>query len=32
MDLTGEVPQVLRHGAIPMEKLRDVVPDITEGA
>ena len=28
VDATGEVPQVLRAGAIPFEKLRDVVPDI----
>ncbi|WP_305789561.1 L-threonylcarbamoyladenylate synthase [Symbioplanes lichenis] len=28
VDVTGEVPQVLRAGAIPLEKLRDVVPDI----
>ena len=30
VDLTGEVPQLLRAGAIPVEKLRDVVPDIVE--
>ncbi|NBE80482.1 threonylcarbamoyl-AMP synthase [Micromonospora sp. NEAU-HG-1] len=30
VDLTGEVPRVLRAGAIPFEKLRDVVPDIVE--
>ncbi|GAB3518897.1 L-threonylcarbamoyladenylate synthase [Phytohabitans suffuscus] len=28
VDLTGEVPRVLRNGAIPFEKIRDVVPDI----
>ena len=28
VDVTGEVPRVLRAGAIPLEKLRDVVPDI----
>jgi L-threonylcarbamoyladenylate synthase len=28
VDVTGEVPRVLRDGAIPLEKLRDVVPDI----
>ncbi|WP_422774618.1 L-threonylcarbamoyladenylate synthase [Plantactinospora sp. WMMC1484] len=28
VDVTGEVPRVLRQGAIPLEKLRDVVPDI----
>ncbi|MGC4803465.1 L-threonylcarbamoyladenylate synthase [Micromonospora sp. DT233] len=28
VDLTGEVPRVLRDGAIAFEKLRDVVPDI----
>jgi L-threonylcarbamoyladenylate synthase len=28
VDVTGEVPQVLRDGAVPYEKLRDVVPDI----
>ncbi|MEH1125070.1 L-threonylcarbamoyladenylate synthase [Micromonospora sp. CPCC 206061] len=28
VDLTGEVPKVLRDGAVPLEKLRDVVPDI----
>jgi len=28
VDVTGEVPRVLRDGAIPFEKLRDVVPDI----
>ncbi|MEV6489635.1 L-threonylcarbamoyladenylate synthase [Actinoplanes sp. NPDC051633] len=28
VDVTGDVPRVLRTGAIPLEKLRDVVPDI----
>ena len=28
IDVTGEVPRVLRAGAIPLEKLRDVVPGI----
>ena len=28
IDVTGEAPRVLRAGAIPLEKLRDVVPDI----
>jgi L-threonylcarbamoyladenylate synthase len=28
VDVTGDVPQVVRTGAIPWEKLRDVVPDI----
>jgi L-threonylcarbamoyladenylate synthase len=28
VDVTGEVPTVLRSGAIPLEKLRDVIPDI----
>lgn len=28
VDLTGEVPRVLRPGALPVEKLRDVVPTI----
>ena len=28
VDLTGEVPRLLRAGAIPLEKLREVVPDI----
>ncbi|RGC70327.1 Threonylcarbamoyl-AMP synthase [Micromonospora sp. MW-13] len=30
VDLTGDVPRVLRAGAIPFKKLRDVVPDIVE--
>jgi tRNA threonylcarbamoyl adenosine modification protein (Sua5/YciO/YrdC/YwlC family) len=29
VDVTGDVPIVRRPGAIPFEKLRDVVPDIT---
>ena len=28
VDVTGDVPTVRRAGAIPLEKLRDVVPDI----
>ncbi len=28
IDVTGEVPRVLRAGAIPLEKLHDVVPDL----
>jgi tRNA threonylcarbamoyl adenosine modification protein (Sua5/YciO/YrdC/YwlC family) len=28
VDVTGDVPTVLREGALPIEKLRDVVPDI----
>ncbi len=28
VDVTGEVPKLLRAGAIPLEKLRDVVPSI----
>lgn len=28
VDVTGDVPRVLRGGAVPYEKLRDVVPDI----
>jgi tRNA threonylcarbamoyl adenosine modification protein (Sua5/YciO/YrdC/YwlC family) len=28
VDVTGDVPRVLRDGALPIEKLRDVVPDI----
>jgi L-threonylcarbamoyladenylate synthase len=28
VDVTGDTPRVVRAGAIPMEKLRDVVPDI----
>jgi tRNA threonylcarbamoyl adenosine modification protein (Sua5/YciO/YrdC/YwlC family) len=28
VDVTGDVPRVLRDGAVPVEKLRDVVPDI----
>jgi L-threonylcarbamoyladenylate synthase len=29
VDVTGEVPRLLREGAIPVEKLRDVVPDLS---
>jgi len=28
VDVTGDVPRVLRNGAVPWEKLRDVVPEI----
>jgi L-threonylcarbamoyladenylate synthase len=28
VDVTGDTPRVMRTGAIPWEKLRDVVPDI----
>jgi tRNA A37 threonylcarbamoyladenosine synthetase subunit TsaC/SUA5/YrdC len=28
VDLTSERPRLLRAGAIPIEKLREVVPDI----
>jgi len=28
IDMTGERPRILRTGAIPIEKLRDVVGDI----
>jgi L-threonylcarbamoyladenylate synthase len=28
IDVTGEVPRVLRAGVIPLEKLREVVPDV----
>ncbi|HEU5107849.1 MAG TPA: L-threonylcarbamoyladenylate synthase [Micromonosporaceae bacterium] len=28
VDVTGEVPTLLREGALPVEKLRDVVPDL----
>ena len=31
VDVTGDVPRVLRAGAIPLGKLRDVVPDLVEG-
>ncbi|GIF03092.1 putative threonylcarbamoyl-AMP synthase [Actinoplanes siamensis] len=31
VDVTGDVPRVLRTGSIPVEKLRDVVPEIVEG-
>jgi tRNA threonylcarbamoyl adenosine modification protein (Sua5/YciO/YrdC/YwlC family) len=30
VDLTGDVPRLLRQGAIPLEKLRDVVPDLLD--
>jgi tRNA A37 threonylcarbamoyladenosine synthetase subunit TsaC/SUA5/YrdC len=30
VDVTGEVPRLLRAGAIPLDKLRDVVPSIEE--
>ncbi|MEU8260239.1 L-threonylcarbamoyladenylate synthase [Micromonospora sp. NPDC048999] len=30
VDLTGEVPRVLRQGAVSLDKLRDVVPDILD--
>ncbi len=30
VDVTGEVPRLLRAGAIPLEKLRDVVPSIQD--
>jgi tRNA A37 threonylcarbamoyladenosine synthetase subunit TsaC/SUA5/YrdC len=30
VDVTGEVPRVLRQGAISLEKLRDVVPEIED--
>jgi len=28
VDVTGDIPRVLRDGAIPLEKLREVVPDV----
>jgi tRNA A37 threonylcarbamoyladenosine synthetase subunit TsaC/SUA5/YrdC len=28
LDVTGERPRVLRAGAVPVEALRDVVPDV----
>ncbi len=28
VDVTGDVPRILRDGAIPLEKLREVVPDL----
>lgn len=31
VDVTGDVPRILRAGAIPLGKLRDVVPDIVDG-
>jgi tRNA threonylcarbamoyl adenosine modification protein (Sua5/YciO/YrdC/YwlC family) len=30
VDVTGELPRVLRGGAIPFEKLREVVPDLVD--
>jgi L-threonylcarbamoyladenylate synthase len=30
VDCTGDVPRVLRVGAIPVDRLRDVVPEITD--
>lgn len=30
VDVSGDVPRVLRAGAIPVEKLRDVVPNLAE--
>jgi tRNA threonylcarbamoyl adenosine modification protein (Sua5/YciO/YrdC/YwlC family) len=32
IDVTGDVPRLLRSGAIALERLRDVVPEIVEGA
>jgi L-threonylcarbamoyladenylate synthase len=32
LDLTGDVPRVLRSGALPLERLREVVPDLSTGA
>jgi L-threonylcarbamoyladenylate synthase len=32
VDLTGDVPHLVREGAIPVEKLRDVVPNLTGAA
>src|SRR5262245_21987768 len=32
VDVTGSVPRVLRDGAVPLEKLRDVVPTIEAAA
>jgi L-threonylcarbamoyladenylate synthase len=29
VDVTGDAPRVLRDGAIPFEKLRDVVPNLS---
>lgn len=31
IDVTGDVPRILRAGAIEAEKLRDVVPDLIDG-
>ena len=28
VDVTGDVPRLLREGGIPIEKLRDVVPGL----
>jgi L-threonylcarbamoyladenylate synthase len=28
VDVTGDVPRIRRNGAIPLEKLRDVIPDV----
>jgi tRNA A37 threonylcarbamoyladenosine synthetase subunit TsaC/SUA5/YrdC len=30
VDCTGPVPRVLRVGAIPVERLREVAPDLTD--
>ncbi|MDO4918587.1 L-threonylcarbamoyladenylate synthase [Kocuria sp.] len=32
VDCTGETPVVLRHGAIPLQRLREVVPSVHGGA
>jgi L-threonylcarbamoyladenylate synthase len=32
VDLTGETPRVLRAGALPLDRLREVVPDLSTGA
>jgi tRNA A37 threonylcarbamoyladenosine synthetase subunit TsaC/SUA5/YrdC len=32
VDVTGDVPRVLRQGALPLEKLREVVPDFADRA
>lgn len=31
VDVTGEVPTLLRHGAYPLETLREVCPDVVDG-
>ncbi|HET9519393.1 MAG TPA: L-threonylcarbamoyladenylate synthase [Actinoplanes sp.] len=31
VDVTQDVPRILRAGAVPLEKLRDVIPDIATG-